>query len=110
MDKVKLVLEVKDNGYLEITLQRGGKVLHGRDLTPPLKNENIKNAQGSRFSRAGLTINKNLDTLLIVVIDNILSRNNIDRLSLKTLEIKGKVSDGAVSSMVIQTVKAGLGL
>lgn len=55
-----------------------------------------------------LTIGHNLDTLLIRSIDKILSRNTIDRLSLKSLEILGKIEPEAVSGMIIKTVKSGL--
>ena len=55
-----------------------------------------------------LTISQDLDTLLIVTIDKLLAKNRIDRLSLKRLEIQGKMRLGAVSSMIIKTVKSGL--
>lgn len=55
-----------------------------------------------------LTISRNLDTLLIRAIDKILSRNRIGKLYLRTLEIPAKLKDGAVSNMIIRTIKAGL--
>ena len=54
--------------------------------------------------REDLTISPNLDTLLISTIDKILVRNNIDRLSLITLEIQGELRDEAVSDMILRTV------
>jgi len=56
----------------------------------------------------GLTINHRFDTLLIVAIDKLLAKNKIDRLLLKSLKIRGETGDGAVSGMIIKTVKTGL--
>ena len=70
-----------------------------RKLTLQLK-------EGRRLvGQEDLTINRNLDTLLITTIDKILVRNNIDRLSLKSMEIRGKMRDTAVSGMILQTIK-----
>lgn len=55
-----------------------------------------------------LTISQELDNMLIIAIDKLLAKNRIDRLSLKTLEIRGKMRYEAVSSMIIKTVKSGL--
>ena len=52
-----------------------------------------------------LTISQEFDTLLIGAIDKLLERNRMDRLSLKSIEIQGKVELGAVSSMVLKTFK-----
>lgn len=60
------------------------------------------------IDRECLTISRNFDTLLIVAIDNILSRNRIDRLSLKSLEIPTKLKDGTISAMILKTIKTGL--
>ena len=55
-----------------------------------------------------LTISQNLDTLLIRAIDNLMVKNRIDRLSLKTMEIRGNMKLGAVSSMILRTIRSGL--
>ena len=77
-----------------------------------IKKENnlvIELKQGRKFvARENLTIDRNLDTLLITAIDKILSRNRIDRLSLRTLEIPGKLKDEAVSAMILKTIKTAL--
>ena len=57
-----------------------------------------------------LTKSQDFDTLLITAIDNLMTRNRIDRLSLKSLEIP-KINELEVASslaMVLATVKAGL--
>ena len=63
---------------------------------------------GKVFDQQDLTISRNLDTLLIGAIDKIISRNRIDRLSLKSLKIPAKLKDEAVSNMILKTIKAGL--
>ena len=83
---MKLIIEVKNQDKLALKLKMGNKTI----------------------GHENLTISQGLDTLLIACIDNILARSKIDRLSLKTSEIKGKLRDGAVSSMVIKTIGIGL--
>ena len=55
-----------------------------------------------------LTISQDFDRLLIIAIDKLLTKNRINRLSLKTMNIQGKLRPEAVSSMILQTVGAAL--
>lgn len=55
-----------------------------------------------------LTISQGFDKLLIVSIDKLAARNKIDRLSIKSLKIQGFLKDGAVSSMILRSISAGL--
>jgi len=77
-----------------------------------IQNQNnltINLKQGKKtIDHESLTIARNLDTLLIIALDNILSRNTIDKLLLRVLRIQGKVREKTVSGMIIKTVKAGL--
>lgn len=83
---MKLILTIKNQDIIKIQLKIGSKTI----------------------DQESLTISRNLDTLLISAIDKILSKNKIDRLSLKSLEIPTKLKDGTVSSMIIRTIKSGL--
>ncbi len=85
---MNLVLIIGNSNQLTIQLRLGNKVVDSE----------------------GLTIARNLDTLLIVSLDNLLARNRIDRLSLRTLKIQGKLEAEAVSGMIIRTIKSGLGI
>ena len=84
----KLILELKEPNSLVIHLMKGRV----------------------RLEQESLTLSQGLDILLIETIDKILGRNRIDRLSLKSLEIRGKLRLGTMSSMVIETVRSALGL
>ena len=59
-------------------------------------------------NKTHLTISQGFDILLISVLDNILSKNKIERLSLKSMEISGKVEPGALFGMVIQSIAKAL--
>lgn len=83
---MKLILTIKNQDIVKIQLKIGSKVI----------------------DQESLTISRNLDTLLIRAIDKVLFKNKIGRLSLKSLEIPTKLKDGAVSSMIIRTIKSGL--
>lgn len=83
---MKLILTIKNENSVQIYLKQGRNVIDQEDLT----------------------ISHNLDTLLIGVIDKILSRNRISRLSLKRLEIPAKLKNGTVSNMILKTIKVGL--
>ena len=85
MNKITLKLSIKES-IVTIWLKRGDK----------------------RIGHETLTISQNLDNMLIKSIDNMLVKNKIDRLSLKSLEIQGKMRPEAVSSMVIKTIGSGL--
>lgn len=80
---MKFNVNFKDPGIVSIELRRGASVIDKEDLT----------------------ISQGFDTLFIRVLDNILSRNSIDRLSLKSMEIQGKMREGAISSMILLTIK-----
>lgn len=83
---MKLIITIKNKGTLAIRLKEGRQTIDEENLT----------------------ISQNLDTLLIRAIDKILNRNTIDRLSLKTLEISGKMRSEAVSGMILKTLKNAL--
>ena len=83
---MKLILTIKDKNQLTLQFKEGSKVIDKEDLT----------------------ISQNLDTLLISTIDKLTIRNSIDRLSLKDLEIQGKMRPGASSTMIIGAVKRAL--
>lgn len=85
---IKLILELKEPDSLAIDVRNGGLSV----------------------GRESLTLSQGLDILLIETIDKILASNRIDRLSLKSLEIRGKLRPGVMSSMVIETVRSALGL
>ncbi|OGN15943.1 MAG: hypothetical protein A3B99_02875 [Candidatus Yanofskybacteria bacterium RIFCSPHIGHO2_02_FULL_44_12b] len=55
-----------------------------------------------------LTISQDFDTLLIGAIDNLLERNRIDRLSLNSVGIRGKIDNKAIWGMILRTASLGL--
>lgn len=57
-----------------------------------------------------LTIGRNFDRLLLTSIDKLLKKNKIERLSLKTSKIRGKIDKKAVSGMIIGAVFSALRL
>ena len=83
---MKLILIIKNDAGVHIGLKRGGKVIDNESLT----------------------IGRDLDNMLIIAIDKLLAKNRIDRLSLETLEIQGKMRAEAVSSMIIRTIKSAI--
>ena len=83
---MRFILIAKNNNIFELQLKAGNKVLGNDYLTP----------------------SQDFDTMLIVAIDRLLTKNKIDRLSLKSFKILGKTRPGAVSSMLIKTVKIAL--
>ena len=83
---MNLLISVKNENLLEVTLKNSGIVI----------------------DHLSLTVSQNLDTLLIRTIDNIVERNRISRLSLKTYIIQGKMRPGSVSALIIKMIKAGL--
>lgn len=85
---MKLVCNIKNGEIIIIQLKRGKHIL----------------------DELHLTVSRNLDNMLITAIDKLAAKNRIDRLSLKTLEIQGKMRSGAVSSMILKTVKSALGV
>lgn len=83
---MKLILTIKTPDQLTVGLKRGNKVI----------------------DQESLTISQGFDNMLIVAIDKILSRNRMVKLSLRTLVLPAKLKDGAVSTMILGTTKAGL--
>lgn len=83
---MKLIFTIKNQKTLNIRLKEGRAVKDEEDLT----------------------ISQGFDILLIRVLDNLLSRNKIDRLSIESVEIQGKVEGGSVSGMVLKTIKNAL--
>lgn len=57
-----------------------------------------------------LTLNQNLDKLLIASIDKMSRRNSIDRLSLKTLKLPDKLDDEMVLTMIVKTIRGALSI
>jgi len=84
---MKLILTIKNENSLDICLKQGRKTI----------------------DHDNLTINQNLDNMLIASIDRLLLRNRIDRLSLKDVRISGKIRPEAVSTMIIKAVGSAIG-
>lgn len=78
------------------------KLQNEKDMVVELKNGKIL------IDEESLTISQGFDNMLIAVIDKLLVKNKIDRLSLKSFEIRGKLRPEAVSSMVIKSIMFGL--
>ena len=83
---MKLTLIIKNQNNITIELRENNKSIDHEDLT----------------------INQNLDNMLITAIDRLLIKNRINRLSLKSFKIPDKIRPEAVSSMIIKTVKTAL--
>ena len=82
----ELILTLKNNNTAEIKLKNDSKTLSKEDLTQ----------------------SQDFDIMLITSIDRLLTKNRIDRLSLKSFKILGKMRPEAISSMIIRTVKIAL--
>lgn len=83
---MKLILNIKNENSAELYLKQGRKAIGNESLT----------------------ISQDFDTLLIKSIDKLLASTRIDRLSLKALEIQGKMRPGAVSFMILKTISSAL--
>ena len=83
---MKLFLDIKDRNNIALQLKDSARLI----------------------DEESLTISQGLDTLLIRALDNIISRNRIDRLSLNNLGIMGKIDDHAIWGMILETVKIAL--
>lgn len=59
-------------------------------------------------NRLSLTAGMDFDRLLIASIDKLSSNNRIDKTSLKSLEISGKIDPTAVSGMIAEAVASAL--
>lgn len=132
--KLKLIFNTNTEGIIKIQLKEGRRVVDETDLPSTrtltslllrrnqLYQNNVLNSESTQTSKngsnskcrqvkvsvLGLTISQDLDNMLIIAIDNLLSRNIIDRLSVKSVEIQGKMQDTAISSMIIRTVRNAL--
>ncbi len=81
------------------------------ELIIKIKNPNcliIKLRDHLVVDRETLTIDQKLDNMLISSIDKLLKKNTIERLSLKSMEIRGKLRSEAVSSMILKTISSAL--
>lgn len=85
-DTIKLIINLKEFNIALVELKRGTKTIGNESLT----------------------ISQDFDTLLIRTIDKLLLSNRIDGLSLKSLEIQGKLRSGSVSSMILKTISSAL--
>ena len=84
---VKVIFNTKDHKTLIIVLKRGNEVI----------------------GQESLTVSQEFDNMLIKALDKLVSDNKIDRLSIKNVEISGKMEASALSSMVLSAVKGALG-
>lgn len=82
----ELILTLKNNNTAEIKLKNDSKTLSKEDLTQ----------------------SQDFDIMLITSIDRLLTKNRIDRLSLKSFKILGKMRPEAISSMITRTIKTAL--
>lgn len=55
-----------------------------------------------------LTISQGLDNMLISALDKLLHRNRMGRLSLKSVEIRGKMESNRLSGMILKSVASAL--
>ena len=73
-----------------------------------VKNQEILEIQLTKgklnIDKTHLTISQGFDTMLIRTLDKIFRKNRIDRLSLKSVEIRGEMAPNALSGMILQTV------
>lgn len=73
------------------------------------KSVSLKIIDGLRvIEEAYLTVGQDLDIMLIRTIDKILFKNKIGRLSLKKVEISGKMDPHALSGMILGSVAKAL--
>ena len=66
----------------------------------------IKNKRSVNKTR--LTVGQDFDIVLIGVLDKILHRNRIEKSSLKSVQISGKMTTGAISGMILKTITEAL--
>ena len=83
MSRINLIFSLKKYNVLEIILKKDGTL----------------------FAKTDLTISQGFDKLLIVSVDKLLAKSNIDRSSLKSITGKGKPNKQAVSGMVLETIR-----
>lgn len=80
---MKIIFDTKNKNIINIQLKEGGRVIDETDLT----------------------ISQDLDNMLIRTIDKVLSRNKIERLSVKTAEILGKMEDEALQRFQLSATR-----
>jgi len=85
---MRLLFNIKNQGKIEIRLKDGNRAI----------------------SKTHLTISQGFDTLLIKALDKLLADNKIERLSVKSTEISGKIEPMATSAMILKTVSNTLKL
>ena len=66
----------------------------------------IKN--GQVIDRSEVSITAHLDSVLIKTLDKLLQRNRIKPLSLKTLDLSGKMRQNGLSESVFRAIKTAL--
>ena len=62
----------------------------------------IKNKRS--VSKGHLTAGQDFDIVLIGALDKILHRNRIEKSSLKSVQISGKMTVGGISGMILKTI------
>lgn len=66
----------------------------------------IKNKR--TINKICLTVGQDFDIVLLEALDKILHRNKIEKLSLKSVKIRGKMTVGAISDMILKTTTEAL--
>ena len=73
------------------------------------ENVEIKLIKNKRLiDKTNLTVGQDFDTVLIRALDKILHKNIIEKLSLKSVQISGEMTVGALSSMILKTTAEAL--
>lgn len=78
--------------------------------SPDILKIELRNGNNKLFYVETLTIGQGFDIMLIRTLDKMFRRNKIDRLSLKSVEIRGEMPPNALSSMILQTVARTLAI
>lgn len=84
----KIIVEIKPTGGVGMLIIKGKKPVDCEDLT----------------------LNRDSDILFITALDKLLVRNKINRLSLKTLIIRGKMDNQALWGIILGAVLTALKL
>ena len=85
---VKIIFDVTNKGKVKILIKEGRGIIAATDLT----------------------VGKDFDNMLIKALDKLLADNKIERLSVKSTEISGKIEPMATSAMILKTVSNTLKL
>lgn len=73
------------------------------------ENVEIKLIKNKRLiDKTNLTVGQDFDTVLIRELDKILHKNIIEKLSLKSVQISGEMTVGALSSMILKATTEAL--